>query len=98
MTFEGTPSEAVQSGVCPVCYGSKRIHVMVPPPDHDEPCPLCQNTGKWPPPEVETDDPAYQAAREHAENIHCTCIDIRPRWRPCRYHEGYIDGFDAARS
>lgn len=42
----------------------------------------------------EEEDTARVRSREHAERIHCPCADDRPRWHPCGYHEGFIDGYD----
>jgi len=54
-----TPSEAIKHGICPMCHGSGQAGALTLTLDtgrlirEGDPCPLCQGSGAWPPPEDE---------------------------------------------
>jgi DnaJ-class molecular chaperone len=51
--YEGKPSDAAAEGICPMCLGDGEMVMLVPPPEHTEPCPMCHGSKTWPPTDAE---------------------------------------------
>jgi DnaJ-class molecular chaperone len=43
------PSKHYRKGECGFCHASGSVTVLVPPPAHQEPCPVCHGSGVFPP-------------------------------------------------
>lgn len=77
----------------------KGVHVGIKPNGDQVECITCGQP--WPCPTSRAEvaayhDPAHDAALAHAHQIEC-CGNGTWRGRLCEYHQGYEDGFDAAR-
>lgn len=55
------PSDHLKAGECGMCHATGTISVLVPPPEHEEVCPACYGSGKFPPVDEQgTEIPAGQ--------------------------------------